>query len=62
MNINYLIYDKNTFKVIQELAFFDQEATQTVVSDPQKSWVGIWNKATKNILEKINEVNNTNYR
>lgn len=64
-NVTYIIYDDRNFKIITLSNYFGLDLVKLLQTNPNYSYVNVTtknvHKNSANILDKINEVNNTNF-
>lgn len=64
-NVTYIIYDDNNFKIITLSNYFGRDLVKLLQTNPNYNYVNVTtknvHKNSADILDKINEVNNTNF-
>lgn len=61
MTQTYIIYNSETFKIVSAPSFFTTQIIRYCELHPICKWVNANHKGDREIVEKINKVNQTNY-
>lgn len=64
MKVVYIVYDKTTFLINETFESYGKDIHYLIKDNENLAWINITaklHKETKEILNKINSANNTNY-